>query len=612
LEEKIQQADPKNLKRTQCLLESPSPVVAVNALPSYDVTNQEQGTHDVLVLQQDGTANCFSAGLEQPVWTRRLDELAQSTTGNASTEANTFSVEFVEVTDVGAAKKGLLKGREDVLALLHSTDTTTDTADGIQILFAISNLENGDVQSRSVHIFALRSRMSSSDPTLRSVPQHLITWPLPQPTSKAIATVNCIYSLHAASGSLGQLQDGLITSYNFSGLSPRVSSSLSSPEGAITSFVRLSSSLILTTSSKQYTIFDVKYNSIQASRLLEVKEVPKKKKRKSFHYDTSATPNFVGYFSKAGVAVALSGQELVGLRVNSDTPGSKRRKVKDTTLLESIGKGITTATPFQKAVDMTTRPSCLGDLVIGSEVKVDEKKWSAKIQELDQLLETLDIPAFENQFAKAIHFDTNYERYLNNSKRKRSVDFEWKFPTMQSNYPLPLYREQALYALSRIFQFEVPSGDDLSLLLEGNMHRCPISIKVFAPNILQWLIVTGQLTAPLIQQALENVSTAKQSVSHGDVIVAIAEFDPSLTLLHIVLDRHVRLDVEEVGRAVKIILQSLDEDTIQQPDRKLVADANPEGNELALVESRLTNGDTHLTNGISLLTNGHAHPDTRG
>jgi hypothetical protein len=611
LEEKIQQADPKNLKRTHHLLESSSPVASIQALPSYDVTKQEQGGHDVLVLQQDGTANCFSAGLQQSIWATQLGELIQLASGQTSTEAEAFSVEYAEVTDVGTARNGLLRGRDDILALLQSADAAAGAADAIQILFVVSSSEHGRLASRKTHTFALRPRTSSSDPALRSIPQHLISWPLPPTNLEALSTNGAIYSLHASSGSLELLQDGSITSYDFSGLSPRVSSVLKSPEGAVTSFVRLSSSLILTTSSQQYTIFDVKYNSIQASRILDVQGAPKKKKRKSLHYETHpAIPNFIGYFSKAGVAVALSGQDLVGLRVSGDAPGSKRRKIKDTMLIDSIGKGITTVTPLQKRDEMAGRPNCLGAFVVGSAVKADEKKWSAKMEELDHLLEIPDIPAFEHNFAKSVYMDTNYDRFLNNPKRKRSVEFEWKFPTMQSNYPLPLYREQALYALGRIFQFEQPSGDDLSRLLEGESRQCPISIKLFAPNILQWLIVTGQLTAPLIQQALEASSQTAQTVSHGDMIAAIAEFDPSLTLLHIVLDRHVRLDVEEVGQAVKIILQSLDEATLPQPDRKLVADANPEGNELALIESRLTNGDTHLTNGNAVLTNGHIHHDS--
>ncbi|KAF2432397.1 hypothetical protein EJ08DRAFT_677614 [Tothia fuscella] len=597
-----ERSDSKKSKPLSQSLASSSPVACIEAMPAYNITDQETETHDVIILHNDGTVECFSAGLERAVWTTQLSHVIQST--------EAVNVEHADFTDVGAARKGLLKGREDVLALLQAGDTALEAADAIQLLFVINNAEFGDALSRKVHLFALRPRTSSGGPSSNATPQHLRTWPLPRSSPNVISSLNSIYSLHAASGSLEQLQDGSITSYDFSGLSPRVSAVLKSPDTGFQSFIRLSSSLILTASSKQYTIFDIKYHSIQASKPIPPpQEAPNtNKKRKNSHIEASSGPTiFIGHFTKSGVSVALAGLELVGIRLDSDKTGSKRRKLRDVRLIDSMGKGTTIDAPYTLRKGGPDRPSCLGDFLPGSLVRVKDKKWSATINQLDELLRDSNIPKFEDVFANYIHMDTNFGKYEKKSTGKKPINYEWSYLAWDPEHPLPLYREQALYALSKIFQFEHHATQESVL---GDFSReCPISIKVFAPNLLQWLAITGQLTAGLVQQALGAPSHGAHSIQNGDLMTAAVNFDPELTLLHMVLDKHVRLDAEEVGVAIKAVLASLDDSSLPEPDPKLLEDANPQQNEFALIESRLTNGDIHMTNGDAALTNGHAHHD---
>jgi hypothetical protein len=613
LEEKIQQADPKNPKRTHSTLQSTSPVVSVHTISSYNVAEEEPETHDVVVLHEDGSAECISSALDRAVWTSQLSALTQSADGPVPAEK--YRVQYAEFTDVGTAKKGLLKGRQDVLSLLQSGDSNNESVDSIQLLFIISGLtttddEESSTYSRDVHIYALQPRTSSSGPSSRSMPQHLLTWQLPlQKFDKTSSKPT--YSLHTSSGTLEELCNGSITTYDFSGISRRIASELKSPDGPFETCVRLSPSLLLTASSHQYAVFDVKYNSIQASLPIASAAAPttKSKKRKVTAVDAPAgTPKFIGYFSKAGVSVALSGLNLLAVQITRDSSASKRRKIGDTLLIDSIGRGIDLAITHQTLSQHgAKKPPCLKKNISGSVWSLKDDDWSLKVEELDNLLARDNIPEFEAYFANALGLKTNLKKFRkgesNRSRGHGSVPLEWKYPESGAKTPLPIHREKALYALSRIFVVNQPI-DDISTSNDFTRRTPPIALKFDAPNIFYWLAITGQLTAPLVRQALQQFRKSEHEVSHGDVIAAIAEFDPSLSRLHMIMDSPARLDIEEIAQAIKVIVQSLDDSTLPKPDPRLVANLGDEDD--LIVPGKLTNGILSLTNGDSGLTNGHS------
>jgi hypothetical protein len=612
LEEKIQQADPKNPKRTHGTLSSTSPVVSVHTVPSYNVTEEEPETHDVVVLHEDGTANCSSSALGRPVWTSQLNAVTQSADGPIA--AKNYHVRYADFTDVGTARKGLLKGREDVLSILESGDSVIESVDSIQLLFVISGVDTTESEGysthfRDVHLYALQPRTSSGGPSLRSMPQHLLTWQLP------IAKIGTIphkstYSLHASSGILEELCNGSITTYDFSGISPRIASTLKCPDGSFETFVRLSSSLLLTASSHQYAVFDIEYKSIQASLPIAsgVASTTKSKKRKASSVDApSGTPELIGYFAKAGVSVALSGLNLITIQITRDNTTSKRRKIGDTLLIDSIGRGIDLASAHQtQSQHGTKKPSCLKKNIPGSVWSLKDENWPVKVEELDDFLVHDNIPEFEASFAHALGLKTNLKQFRKgeNSRTRGhgSVPLEWQYPESGANTPLPVHREKALYALSRIFAVNQPL-DDASTSNDFTRHQSPIALKFDAPNIFYWLAITGQLTAPLVRQALQQYTKTDYDVSHGDVIAAIAEFDPSLSRLHMIMDSPARLDIEEITQAIKAIVQSLDDSTLPKPDPRLVANLGDDDG--LTVPEKLMNGNLPLTNGDSGLTNGH-------
>jgi hypothetical protein len=615
LEEKIQQADPRNPKRASHALSSSSPVISLHALPSYNVTEEEPESHDVLVLHEDGTADCLSSTLAHSVWTIQLSTVTQSADGLVSPE--NYHIIHAELIELGAARKGLLKGRDDVLALLESEgESNIDSANSAQLLFVITEHfsivdRDNPSSSRDVHIYALRPRTSSSGPSSRSLPQHLLTFPLPQ--KEVNDSPKSIFSLYAASGALEELSGGLITIYDFSGISPRVLSVLKNPDGMDT-FVRLSSSLLLTASSQQYNVYDVKYNSIQASLPIAppASSIAKSKKRKSSDVEASTgTSEFIGYFSKAGVAVALSGRQLLAVQISQENDSSKRRKIGDTLLIDSIGRGtelvVTSQSVRASSASKAHWPSSLSKTSIGFARLHDNVDWPKQAEELDKLLAEDKLPEFEVQFATLLGLKTNWAKFVKDKKRRDEgrgkVPLEWRYPEVNARKTLQVHREKALYALGRIFVVQQPV-DSASPLNSYDSRPSIIAVKLDAPNVLYWLAVTGQLTAPLVQQALQQTSKTEHEVSHGDVIAAIAEFDPSLSRLHMIMDSPARLDLEEIAQALKAIVQSLDDSTLPKPDPRLVADL--EDDKGLIVPEVLTNGTLRFINGDTELTNGHA------
>jgi hypothetical protein len=610
LEEQVHQADPANPKRNEQSLHSSSSVVWIDILPAYNIAQSQAANHDVLVLQDQGQLTSFSEALGEELWKSNLSTLISVAEELDSSKPSTkeISIRHAELVDLDTAKQGLLKGREDILAALSIPGIVPEPHTQSELLVVIT--KDGSVESK-VHIFALRSRTSSRSTGQRAQPQHLLTWDLPPVTSITSSTGNLTssYSLNAGSGILYQLDHGKITAYDLSGVSPRIATNINTAEQNVQSIMPLSTSLLLASSLKNYTIYDTKYGSIQAAtpiNEISAAETSSKKRKITDSKSKPSSAHFIGYFGKSGVAAALSGQNLIAIQVGGRGSNSKRRKLAEPLLIDSIGKAVGSSFEPKKFSKMEF-PAVLGKVV--KDYATNPKQYQQLSEEtivtLDQLLAKDDIPKFEALFAAEVKVKTNLE----NPTRKREKEFakhgepdlEWVFPV---DKPLPLFREKALYALSRIFSW-IPITN--GIFSSGDTHRrlSAISINVLPPNIFRWLTVTGQLTAELIQQALQASNPTENLVARGDVVLALADFDPSLSHLYTLLTRHPRLEIEEVVNAIKLIILSLDNSTLPQPDPVLSVANGDVSNGYAPIDSmpngdhKLTNGDVHMTNGDS-------------
>lgn len=596
LEEQVHQADPANPKRNEQSLSGTSSVVWIDTLPAYNIAPSQPAHHDVLVLQEKGQLTSFSERLDARLWTSDLGSAAFSPEDSTSDAKKDFHVQHAELVDLETAKQGLLKGREDVLAALSIPGVVPELHTRSEVLVVITK----DAAGSKIHAFALQSRAASNSTVQRSQPQHLLTWNLPAVTD---SDGTASHSLDAGSGILYHLHNGRIISYDLTGTSPRIANILNT-ERNVQSIVPLSSALLLATSLQNYTIHDTKYGSIQATAPVSEPtqaETSSKKRRISGSKTTPSSAHLIGYFGKSGIAAVLSGQNLIAVQVGGRSNNSKRRKLAEPLLIDSIGKAVGSSSDHQEFSKFDL-PAVLGKCLKDNATNPNQHQKFSKetITALDELVAQGNIRAFESLFAAEVKVKTNTSQ-----KREKLVanhgedDLKWIFPVDRK---LPLFREKAMYALSRVFAW-TPTTNGLSSSGEAHKRTPAITVKFLPPNLFQWLTVTGQLTAELIQQALQAVDPSEKSVARGDVVLALASFDSSLAHLHTLLTYCPRLEIEEVANAIKLIILSLDDATLPQPEPIMCTTNGDLSNGYKPIDTFI-NGDHQLTNGDVSMENG--------
>ncbi|TLD29773.1 hypothetical protein E2P81_ATG06067 [Venturia nashicola] len=599
LEEQVHQADPANPKRYEQSLSGTGSVVWMDTLPAYNIAQSHSANHDVLVLQEEGQLTSFSERLDEKLWTSDLWSVVSSAEDITSGAKKDFHVRHSELVHLKTAKQGLLRGREDILAALSIPGVVPELHTQSELLVVITK----NSAEQKIHIFALRSRTSSHATGQHAQPQHLLTWDMPGVTG---ADDTASYSLNAGSGILYHLDDGKIIQYDLSGISPRVASSLNT-ERNVQSIVVLSSALLLASSLQNYTIYDTKYGSIQAtapSNEPAPAETSSKKRRISGSKAKLSSPQLIGYFGKSGVAAVLSGQNLIAIQVGGKSNDSKRRKLAEPLLIDSIGKAVGSSLEHQRFSKFDL-PAVLGKCLKDNATNPHQhQKFSEEtIATLDELVAKGDTRAFESLFAAEVKVKTNSDKMSH--KREKQIakhgedDLEWVFPTDKK---LPLFREKAMYGLSRVFSW-TSNTNGLSSTDETHRRIPAITVKFLPPNLFQWLVITGQLTADLIQQALQATSPSENSIARGDVVLALANFDPSLAHLHTLLIYYPRLEIEEIVNAVKLIILSLDDATLPQPE-PIISMTNGDLSTGYKPIDAMTNGEHQLIDGDVSMTNG--------
>lgn len=580
---------------TDATLPSSTPVKLVEAVALQQITESDTQSHQLIILQQDGALSCYSQKLGKLLWNTELNSLP--TAADAFDLSEDFRIDHAELTTLEVAQQGLLKGRPDALAVLSSSNDLSTPV--LVVLGTSPSLRYPDNLDLDMHIYSLPTKFSDARSLSKRLPQQILSWSLPREAKRTQETKS-EYVLASSTGLLTELCDGKTITYNLSGLSPRLADSYFSnnhPGAAI----RISPSLLLTASSSIYAVYDSKFGSVLASHSITGLPSTPSKKRKSMESYSSTPTSFVGYFVKSGIAVALRGDDLVAIQIGAEAKSAKRQKT-GTLLVDSLGKG--------------SLPSRSADLSNGIKKSHSAKrKREAKEEgaflfvssELDELIEQNDVDEFERKFAAAVHINIENDEANGNAEATSGTNSttQWSFPSQDQLHSFPPSRPEALYALSRIFESTTTAEEREQL--GGSSSTQPIRLKFYPDNVFSWLVHTGQLRADLIQRALAQYYGSEQTVPHGAVVQALAEFEPSLGLVHYLLIHHPHPDVDELVTAVKVIVNSLDDSTMPQPEQKVVLDK--EFANAATTAGALTNGVTGLTNGDVSMTNGHAKED---
>lgn len=617
-------------KSSYALPDAADKIVSIDSVPLGSGNIAKHASHDVLIALESGHILCLSSNLDVLRWEADLRTLLLQ---DKQASNGSFRIEHVTLTTAKAAISGLLRNRQDIAAILDpALKGTSEILNLTSILCIIFRHSN---RQRSLALFHIQPRLLDYI-TTHSIPlKQLLTWKLPLPTLNPISeSAERLYHLHSSTGALHQLSEGRMLSYDFSETIPKIYSDFSFPGSTVNSFLRISSDVVFTASKQSWGVFNVKYSSIQALLSLEQSSTLMNESKKRKHLDQQLTkssdcvPTLVSYSTEIGLAVGILKQEIIGVQIaNAVSP--KRAKTNSTLLIDSIGRG-------------TMHPANIDAYFPKDSPQWLE--WQKRVRKLDKHVSKGNVTEFEQISAKVLDIDlaeANQESQTNSSKSNAMLENrtevplltnglkktlvvarnaslvktpedvsddglrKWQLPRVLTDSKRHRYRHFAIYALKKIFR--LTRSEDSS---KTGRRKSILTIEFFPPNVFQWLLLSGYLTKESIRRAIledhpDNLGMVS-SISDGDIIKAVVEFDPELHLLSAILNHGHFLPVGEVVEAIRVLMQSLDDQPREDKISGLLTDGTvPSDDEMDIeLASELDAATNDLDHVLSILDNG--------
>ncbi|KAI9823632.1 MAG: hypothetical protein M1832_002413 [Thelocarpon impressellum] len=239
---------------------------------------------------------------------------------------------------------------------------------------------------------------------------------------------------------------------------------------------------------------------------------------------------------------------------------------------------------------------------------VHDGRWKDQVSKMDRYVDNEDVENFERIFAKAVGIGRD-EANLEKWKNRRDA---WKRENLPSNgiqpngVGLPNGTGTHRAPDSTTMEDEIsgfpeerplpewlwPSRDPTNrgqafidqrkvlYALHQDQSENKLAMQIYPPNVFRWVLDNGFFSRANIQRALRKPGLVEQ-VLPGQVVQAIVDFDPDMTILLTVLLAPVHLEAADLWEAVRLLIRSLGYPDITDQDEALL----------------LTNGDGALTNG---------------
>ncbi|KAI4950581.1 hypothetical protein J4E91_004466 [Alternaria rosae] len=591
---------------------TPSDIARVSTLDSLPVApggSANDATHDILATFDNGDVMSLSADLQDVRWVANLKILLPS----RSTDVD---IEHITLASARSVIRGLLRSRQDIATILDPTpDENSDLLDLVQVLCIVECKAD---KTRTLTLVQVQPRSVDLTTNQLSPLKHLVSLDLPQPKASAARVPTSQIALYPSSGALHIFASGNLLSYDLSGTVPKLQSEFVLPGSAVDSFLRTSQDVIFTTSQNTCRVFDVKYNSLQAVQSMspspstsESLSPSKKRKHTQPEGDEQKVSlcSLVAYYADTGLIVAAREDEIFGMQFGG-AGSRKRTKTEGTLLIDALGKGI----------------SAESTLSTGDAQKWQERKWK-----FNKYATRGKIAKFERSFATDLGIEVEsadaaqkHENEINGGPLTNGggpslpdedamvvdkLDNEtskddlprWTMPKTIPGHQRQQYRQYALYALSKIFYWVDATEEEL----QGKLR-----VGFFPPNVFQWLLHTGHLTKESIRRSLfDGANEQMQSASaivDGDIVKALVEYDPDLHILSAVLNHTQFLPVGEVVQAIKLLIQSIDDEPKDNEATKLLTNGtNPSDDDMDLdFATELEAASHEIDHALSVLDHG--------
>ncbi|KAF8866980.1 hypothetical protein BDZ45DRAFT_719968 [Acephala macrosclerotiorum] len=534
---------------SRTLTKSSNPIAYLGTITSAKAPEAAINTFDVLAVKEDGGIHCFDGDSLQERWVSPASALVRDVTRHISN----WKVEFAHLTNAYTAGQGILKGRQDVFALYPQEVTEDGFNPDILVLITKSS---GEAPSRFLHIVSLpRRAVVHMNGLQHSVDSLLVAEILPTSTDNIGRQAS--FSLQVSTGVLQQFQNDTLTTFDLSDTLPKEQTKLRTVGG--TSFLRLSSTSVLVSSSQSVTVYNPKYQSTLAIVELDLAGSSDTRKRKREATDeTIPGPKdhckFIVYFPKLAVATAILGNKLIGIQVEGHQDRQGRLRTAGL-LIDSIGcsaKGQTRpAKPSNSASTKIDGIKTLSNFLpstIGHHVP-----WEDQIRDVESWFKKGDCDAssFDRRMAPHLGLDLPVELQngltngVDSAAEKEEKPASNNITSVAARLaPGDVDRRWILYILGKIFTTENDGGDS------------KLSAMFYDSHTFMWLLEHGFMTVTNIEAALRKSGSISETLSPGQLVDLIVDIDQNMHLLLVLVAKNY-LGAAELLHVIRNLMESL-------------------------------------------------------
>lgn len=450
---------------------------------------------------------------------------------------------FSDIIDLSAASKGLLKNREDVLALLNGLVDNDIDGGHLPLLCQVVR-SDGETTMR---LFTFKRNSVGSLASSASPLNEVLKYRLPRTASQ-----HAEYELHTASGTLFEHVGQQLRVYDMTGTTPRVVFELGKMRSTlVNTFARISSSCLLAFSNDTAAVYETKFGSVlgslttssplaaQAHALAPSENASTHEKRRY---------NVVSSFSDVGLVVVISGNKLLGLQVSEAMANFRLARSTKPSLVDVLGKGA--GGTGLDIVDPNKKQE-------GKQARWEE--WKTRV---DDLVQEGDIDALESFIANDLGITSKTAKHgssdaLPNGLANGHTDTEQNLWTLPFSSYDPLYADgrKANYVLGKLFAWRPPAK-----LATLEPYRLELVFK--SRNILRWLARMGLLTASHLQQILPqstDLNGVRLKVVAGEITAAIERIDQGFLLICDLISLPIHWDLAEVMQGLRLLIRSLED-----------------------------------------------------
>ncbi len=503
---------------------------------------------DLLSVKEDGEIECHDGDSLQKKWSSPSNAL----TREMPSPVEQLKVEFVHQTTAHSASQGILKGRQDILALFPQEVSR----DGFnpEILVIVTKFLIDDQPVRMLHIVGLPRRSSlqlqSTNHSVESllmvaIPSFTVSKPQDRKyTNTKILKEQAAFSIQVSAGLLQILEaGGMLTTYDLCDTLPKEQSKLMSVGAQ--SFLRLSSTSAMISAGDSIIVYNPKYQSKLAEVHVESLPEPEAKheslKRKRTSKDPSTSScKLIAYFPKLGSAVGIADNNLIAVQVEGQQ-GRLGKPRAAGLLIDSLGCSMKEQVRPEHHIikHKIAGPSkTLGGFLPGT------------LEDTDFLYETRNIEKMVSEGKKgAKNFDIQIAKHLGGDWAN-TVEPSTVSQLKSSHIPKDLKssdvdRRWVKFALSKIFSF---SGEQESESPKLTVSFCP-------PQTFNWLLINGYMTITNIEASIRHGNGFPTSIPAGQLADAIVEVDPNMDLLLALLAKNY-LEAAELLHAIRLLMTS--------------------------------------------------------